>query len=102
MAFSVYVLRCVDGCYYIGHTDNLDLRVSQHQSGEMGGYTAKRRPVELMYSQDFETRDEAFAAERHLKGWGRAKKEALIRGDWPELRRLARRRTLARPSTGSG
>ena len=104
MAFWVYILRCRDGAYYVGHTDDLDQRVAQHQSGEVGGYTAKRLPVELVYSQDFSTRDEAFAAERQLKGWSRAKKEALIRGDWPELRRLARGRTQGggHPSTSSG
>ena len=104
MAFWVCVLRCVDGSYYVGHTDDLDQRVAQHQSGQFGGYTAKRRPVELAYSQEFSTRDEAFAVERRLKGWSRAKKEALIRGDWAELRRLARGRGrhAVHPSTSSG
>jgi predicted GIY-YIG superfamily endonuclease len=103
MAFWVYILRCVDGSYYVGHTDDLDHRVAQHQSGELSGYTAKRHPVELVYSQDFSTREEAFGAERQLKGWSRAKKEALIRGDWAELRRLARGRTRdgAHPSTSA-
>ena len=81
----------------MGHTDDLEQRIEQHQSGELGGYTAKRRPVELVYSQAFDSREEAFFSERQLKGWSRAKKEALIRGDWGELRRLARG-----PSTGSG
>ena len=102
MAFWVYILRCIDGSYYVGHRDNLDQRVAQHESGELGGYTAARRPVELVYSQDFDSRDEAFAAERQLKGWSRAKKEALIRGDWEDIRRLARGRMRGHPSTGSG
>jgi len=102
MAFWVYLLRCADGSYYIGHTDNLEKRVQEHQSGESGGYTSNRRPVQLMFSQDFPTREEAFAAERQIKGWSRAKKEALIRTDWNELRRLARGRSRERahPSTG--
>jgi predicted GIY-YIG superfamily endonuclease len=93
MAFWIYLLRCADGSYYVGHTDNLEERVQQHQTGELGGYTEKRRPVQTEYSQDFPTREEAFAAERQIKGRSRAKKEALIRADWNELRRLARGRS---------
>jgi predicted GIY-YIG superfamily endonuclease len=104
MAFWVYILRCRDKTYSVGHTDDLDQRMAQHQSGELRGYTLKRRPVELVYSQDFSTRDEALAAERQLKGWSRAKKEALIRRDWDELRRLSRGRSAGggHPSTSSG
>jgi predicted GIY-YIG superfamily endonuclease len=103
MAFWVYMLECADGSYYVGHSDNLDERVQQHQTGALGGYTRNRRPVRLAYFQDFPTRDEAFAAERQIKGWTRKKKEALVRGDWQEIRRLARgRRGIAHPSTGSG
>jgi predicted GIY-YIG superfamily endonuclease len=86
------MLQCADGSYYAGHTDNIEDRFQQHESGVLGGYTKNRRPVRLVYSQEFPTRDEAFAAERQIKGWGRKKKEALIRGDWEELRRLARGR----------
>ena len=91
MSFWVYLVRCADGSYYAGHTDNLEQRIEQHRSGELGGYTSTRRPVDLAYS--------AFAAERQIKGWSRKKKEALIRGDWQEIKRLARARS--RPSTGS-
>jgi predicted GIY-YIG superfamily endonuclease len=92
VAFWVYILRCADGSYYVGHSDDLAVRLQQHETGVLGGYTATRRPVQLVYSQDFTTRDEAFAAERRIKGWSRTKKEALIRGDWAEIRRLARGR----------
>ena len=92
MAFYAYILRCNDGSYYAGHTDDLEVRIAQHQSGAMGGYTAKRLPVELLWSESFGTRDEAFAAERQIKGWSRAKKEALISGDWDLLVQLARGR----------
>jgi predicted GIY-YIG superfamily endonuclease len=104
MAFWMYILQCADGCYYVGHSDNLEDRVMQHQSGAASGYTKCRRPVGLAYAQEFPTRDEAFAAERQVKGWARKKKEALIRGDWQELQRLARgrQRASAHPSTGSG
>ena len=92
MAFHAYILRCSDGSYYVGHTDDLELRMAQHEAGALGGYTARRRPVTLVWSDSFMTRDEAFAAERRLKGWGRAKKEALIAGDWDLVRVLARNR----------
>ena len=87
--FFVYLLRCADGSYYVGHTDELERRVAQHQAGEVEGYTHERRPVELVWSQETATRDEALSAERQIKGWGRAKKEALIAGDWGAIKRHA-------------
>jgi len=90
MAFWVYLLRCADGSYYTGHTDDLDKRIGEHVAGACGGYTATRLPVELAYSQECATRIEALSAERQIKGWSRAKKEALIRGDWEEISRLAK------------
>ena len=93
MAFWVYLLRCADESYYVGHTDNLELRLAQHPAGDLGGYTKTRRPLRLVYSESFGTRDDAFAAERQLKGWSRKKKDALIAGDWDRLRSLAQRRS---------
>ena len=102
MAFHVYMLRCRDGTYYVGHTDDLDQRFAQHVAGEIAGYTQSRRPVELVWSEAVSTRDEALTFERQLKGWGKPKKEALIRGDWEAIRALAGRRTLRdEASTGS-
>ena len=100
----MYILECADGSPYVGHSDNLEERLQQHQAGTLGGYTKSRLPVRLAYSLDYATRDDAFAAERQIKGWSRKKKAALIRGDWEELRRLARgrQRASAHPSTGSG
>ena len=89
MSFHAYMVRCADGSYYTGHTDELERRIPQHNSGAIEGYTQKRRPVELVWSQDFSTRYEALAAERQIKGWSRAKKEALIAGDWNLLHELA-------------
>jgi predicted GIY-YIG superfamily endonuclease len=80
MSFYAYMLRCSDGSYYIGHTDSLERRIAQHQHDELPGYTHKRRPVTLMWSQDFPSRIEALEAERQLKGWTRTKKEALAAG----------------------
>ena len=92
MDFYAYMLRCNDGSYYVGHTDDLELRFVQHQAGTFGGYTARRRPVKLVWSANFPTRDEAFAAERKLKGWSRAKKQALIARDWELISTLAQNR----------
>jgi predicted GIY-YIG superfamily endonuclease len=104
MSFWIYILKCADNSYYIGHTDNLENRISQHQQGSIAGYTSKRRPVQLMHTQDFPTREEALAAERQIKGWSRKKKEAMMRGDWTAVSSLARSRTSLSscPSTSSG
>ncbi len=88
MSFWVYILRCADGSYYTGHTDNLEKRMGAHQEGQ-GGYTTTRLPVALVWSQECPTREEALAAEQQIKGWSREKKEAMMAGDWNEVRRLA-------------
>ena len=91
MSFWVYMLRCADGSYYTGHTDSLESRIAQHLEGATPScYTFSRRPVEWVFSQEFPTREEALASEQQIKGWSRKKKEAMIRGDWVEVSRLAR------------
>ncbi len=90
LSFWLYILRCSDQSLYVGHTDDLERRLAQHQSGELGGHTALRRPVTLVYCQEFPTREEALARERQVKNWSRAKKQALIESDWERLNRLAR------------
>ncbi|SEQ66682.1 GIY-YIG nuclease family protein [Sphingobium sp. YR768] len=92
MAFHAYLLRCSDGSFYAGHAEDLEIRIAQHQQGLIGGYTAVRRPVVLVWTDNFVTREEALAAERRIKGWSRAKKQALIDGDWERLKLLARSR----------
>ena len=92
MAFFAYILLCADGSYYTGHTEDLECRVADHHAGRFGGYTLKRRPVRLEWSQEFVTRYEALSAERQIKGWSRAKKRALIAGDWDRLSNVARNR----------
>jgi putative endonuclease len=88
----VYILRCADGSYYVGSTRaSLEDRVAQHDAGIFDGYTARRRPVILVFAQEFQYITDAIAAERQIKGWRREKKEALIRGDWEALPVLARR-----------
>jgi predicted GIY-YIG superfamily endonuclease len=100
--FFVYMLRCKDESYYVGHTDDLEQRIAQHVDGTFGGYTSRRRPVELVWVCEFDTRDEALQREMQVKPWSRAKKEALIRADWGRLKRLARGANRARPSTSPG
>jgi predicted GIY-YIG superfamily endonuclease len=89
MAFWAYMLRCADGRYYTGHTDNLERRIGEHQSG-VCAYTSRRLPVELVWSETFVSRIEAMETERMVGGWSRAKKEALIAGDWERVSFFAR------------
>ena len=96
MSFYAYLLRCSDSSYYAGHSDDLDARLVAHQTGIIRGYTYSRRPVELVWHQEFPSRDEAFLSERQIKGWSRAKKEALIRGNWDAIVTLAAKRSATR------
>jgi putative endonuclease len=92
---SIYILRCADGSYYTGITRrSVEERLSEHTQGLISGcYTERRRPVKLAFSEYYERVDEAVAAERRIKGWSRAKKEAYMRGDFPALVELAKRGT---------
>ncbi|MCX6345622.1 MAG: GIY-YIG nuclease family protein [Armatimonadetes bacterium] len=89
----VYIIMCSDNSYYTGSTEDLNRRVTEHQEGTYGGYTACRRPVVLVFSQETATANEAFLLEHQIKGWSRAKKEALITGDYDLLPKLARSRS---------
>ncbi len=89
--FFVYILKCSDNSYYIGHTDNIEKRISEHQLNEYPCYTSKRLPVDLVFTQSFGSRDEAFIVERQLKKWSRQKKEALINNNWTEVSLLAKK-----------
>ncbi len=97
MAFYTYMLLCSDGSIYVGHTEDLDVRLAAHRLRTYSGYTASRLPVSLIFQEQFTTRDDAFAAEQRIKGWSRAKKLALARGDWASLTRLARGRSRPPP-----
>jgi putative endonuclease len=102
MSFWAYMLHCGDRSFYVGHTDDLDVRIAMHLSGEFGGYTSTRLPVTLVWCDEFPSRYEALSAERQIKGWSRVKKLALIRGDWPLISQLARNRQgKERASTSS-
>ncbi len=93
MGAYVYIVRCRDGSFYTGLTRGLlKDRIDQHNAGSFGGYTATRRPVRLVYSEYFDRVTDAISAERQIKGWTRAKKDALCRGDFKALEALSRRR----------
>lgn len=79
-----YILECSDGSYYTGSTKDLSLRLKQHQSGHGAKHTKSRLPVKLVYYEEYQRIDLAFAREKQIQGWSRRKKEALINGT-PEL-----------------
>jgi len=105
----MYILKCSDGTYYTGSTVDLESRLWQHQNGEGANYTSKRLPVELVYFEEYERIDDAFAREKQVQGWGRKKKEALMNGELKELHLLAECKNWSHcknaplgPSTSSG
>ena len=102
LAYYVYKFRCSDGSDFAGHTNDLEQRLAAHERGAVEGYTLSRRPVELVFSDRFSTRLEAFHRGRQIKEWSRARKEALIEGDWDGLVELSNRSSGGAPSTGSG
>lgn len=85
----MYILKCSDESYYTGSTVNLDVRLIQHQNGEGANYTKKRRPVELLYFEEYYRIDDAFYREKQVQGWSRKKKEALINGTLQDLHFLS-------------
>jgi putative endonuclease len=88
--FHVYILKCRDGSYYTGHTDDIEKRISEHKLGSIPTcYTKTRLPVEVVFTEAFATRVEALDMEQRIKGWSRRKKEALINGDWNLLVQLS-------------
>lgn len=103
MGAWVYILRCNDGSYYTGLTRSQEpeKRLSEHNIAlSPGAFTAKRLPVKLVYAEYFDMVVDAIAAERKIKGWSRAKKEALMTGNWDEVVRLSKRRGGKSPSRG--
>jgi len=87
----VYILKCSDDSYYVGSTWNLENRLYQHATGHGSTYTSRRIPVTLVFAQEYERVDEAYAREKQIQGWSRRKREALIAGEFNELPRLSRK-----------
>ena len=87
-----YLLECRDGSFYVGSTVDLDRRVSEHNLGLGAAYTRHRRPVRLAWAAEFSRIDDAYAFEKRIQGWNRAKRIALIEGRLDDLPALASRR----------
>ncbi|WP_235735522.1 GIY-YIG nuclease family protein [Nocardioides alcanivorans] len=85
-----YILECADGSYYVGSTVDLERRFSEHQMGLGAAYTRRRRPVRLVWYENFPRIDAAYVREKQIQNWGRAKRKALIEGRTAELPLLAR------------
>jgi predicted GIY-YIG superfamily endonuclease len=90
MAFWVYILQCADGKFYTGQTDDLERRMGEHQHGGFCDFTSRRRPVELVWSEYYQTRGDAIEVEKQVKSWSRAKKIGLINGDWQMVSHYSR------------
>ncbi|AVR45308.1 hypothetical protein C7S20_08525 [Christiangramia fulva] len=90
LSYYVYILKCADNSYYIGITNDLDRRIIEHSTGfNRNCYTFKRRPLKLEFQQEFNDVLEAIYFEKKLKGWTRAKKEALVKGDFDRIKILS-------------
>ena len=106
---TVYILQCANGQYYVGSTTNLVKRIGEHQLADDGStvgstssphgspqgykgakFTKEHQPVELVYTEEYEDEHKARLRERQLHGWSRAKKEALIKGDFDKLKELSK------------
>jgi putative endonuclease len=89
----LYILHCADGSYYTGTArQGLERRVAEHNAGIGGAFTAQRCPVKLVFAEHFPRITDAIEMERRIKGWSRAKKEALVSGNWDGVQMVARRR----------
>ena len=86
----MYILLCADDSFYVGSTWDLPTRIDQHIDGFGCEYTSKRKPVTLVYAEEFDRRDDAWAREKQVQGWGHAKRLALVEGRIDDLRELSR------------
>ena len=90
--YFVYILKCSDDSYYTGVTNNLERRLTEHNSGLIKGYTSSRLPVKIVFAERFMNINDAIRFEKQVKGWSRKKKEALIERDFDLLVRLSKKR----------
>jgi putative endonuclease len=91
--YYVYILKCSDDSYYTGITSNLEKRLAEHNEGtDVNSYVSKRRPVTLVWFSSFSNPETAIAREKQIKGWTKAKKEALILNDWDKLTHLSKKK----------
>ena len=86
----VYIPQCIDQSYYVGVTNDIERRISEHNLGfDVSSYTYNKRPVVVKFCEAFDDPMEAITLEKRLKGWSRKKKEALFRREWEEIKKLA-------------
>ena len=89
----VYILKCADGSYYTGHTDDIYTRLDQHKESKLlNSYVSKRLPFELVFVDCVSSRADALAFEQQIKKWSRKKKEALINGGWEAMQSIWKRK----------
>lgn len=92
--YSVYILECSDKSFYVGLSNDLSRRIEEHKFGlNKKCYTYRKRPVKLIYFEEFNDVYQAISREKQIKGWGRVKKMALISGNYDHLPKLAERKT---------
>ena len=97
MTYTVYILECSNGTFYTGSTGDLQKRLEAHQKGlDPKAYTYPLRPVKCVYAEEFPTKSQALDAERQIKGWSHAKKQALIEGDFEKIHQIVTRERRAR------
>jgi putative endonuclease len=88
--YYVYILSCNDQSLYVGVTSNLERRLMEHNEGKYPeAYTHSRRPVELVFYQDFTEPNQAIEFEKKIKKWSRSKKQALIDANYDKLQKLS-------------
>ena len=97
MPHYVYILQCSDKSYYVGSTSDLTNRIAAHNAGKGAFWTSKRLPVKLIYHEKYDDQSKAIKRERQLKGWSRAKKQALIDSELELLRRLSKAKRQRKP-----
>lgn len=86
----VYILRCSDDSFYVGVTNDLEMRFEQHTQGVIRScYTFSRRPLEIVFYELFNDPLSAISFENKLKGWSKKKKQALIDSNWDRLKQLS-------------
>ena len=94
MKWFTYILLCNDNSYYVGHTQDIQQRVQTHNDGQEADYTAKRKPVKLVYKEELQSKPDAIAREVQIKKWSKAKKQSLIKGDVEQLKILSKCRNF--------
>ena len=87
----VYILRCSDDSYYTGVTNDIDRRFAEHcEAKDTKAYTYSRRPLQLVFCEQFNNPNEAIEFEKQIKGWSRKKKQAIINREWEKLPELSK------------